>query len=128
MFKRPQGDAPETPAPLAWPQATEQSRPWSFWWWMGSAVDKENLRKELIRYRDAGWGGVHIIPIYGAKGSESKYIDYLSPKWMEMLSYTVTEAHSLGLGVDMTTGTGWCFGGPTVSSFKPNFFTLAMKR
>lgn len=78
---------------------------------MGSAVDKTNLTRELTRYRDAGYGGVHIIPIYGARGWESNYISYLSPKWMEMLDYTVREADRLDLGVDMTTGTGWCFGG-----------------
>ncbi len=102
--------------PLAWPPANSECRPWSYWWWPGSAVDKENLTRELTRYRDAGWGGVHIIPIYGAKGWEGKFIDYLSPKWMEMLRHTVTEAQRLGLGVDMTTGTGWCFGGPNVSN------------
>lgn len=78
---------------------------------MGSAVDKANLTRELGRYRAAGYGGVHIIPIYGAKGWESNYISYLSPKWMEMLDHTVREAKRLDLGVDMTTGTGWCFGG-----------------
>ena len=87
---------------------------------MGSAVDRTNLTRELQRYHDAGLGGVHIIPIYGAKGWESNYISYLSPKWMEMLGYTVTEAHRLGLGVDMTTGTGWCFGGPDVSDHDAN--------
>ncbi|MCX6908398.1 MAG: glycosyl hydrolase, partial [Verrucomicrobia bacterium] len=81
---------------------------------MGSAVDKENLTKELTRYQDAGWGGVHIIPIYGAKGWEPKFIEYLSPQWMEMLRHTVTETRRLGMDVDMTTGTGWCFGGPNV--------------
>jgi hypothetical protein len=91
---------------LAWPSVTQECRPWSYWWWLGSAVDKENLTKELTRYRDAGWGGVHIIPIYGAKGWEAKFVDYLSPRWMEMLKHTVTEAQRLGLGVDMTTGTG----------------------
>ena len=109
----PAADA--TTDPLAWPSLTQDSRPWSYWWWLGSAVDKENLTKELTRYRDAGWGGVHIIPIYGAKGWEAKFIAYLSPQWMEMLKHTVTEAQRLGLGVDMTTGTGWCFGGPNVS-------------
>lgn len=104
--------APENP--LAWPAAAETARPWSYWWWLGSAVDKENLTRELTRYRDAGWGGVHIIPIYGAKGWEPQFIDYLSPDWMEMLRHTVSEAHRLGLEVDMTTGTGWCFGGPNV--------------
>jgi hypothetical protein len=106
--------AAETDDPLAWPEATEESRPWSYWWWMGSAVDKENLTRELTRYRDAGWGGLHIIPIYGAKGRESKFIEYLSPQWMEMLRHAVGEARRLGMDVDMTTGTGWCFGGPNV--------------
>jgi len=98
-------------APLEWPVITREQRPWAYWWWMGSAVDTNNLTSELTRYRDAGYGGVHIIPIYGAKGSESNYIRYLSPHWMEMLDYTVREAKRLDLGVDMTTGTGWCFGG-----------------
>ena len=59
-------------------------------------------------------GGVHIIPIYGAKGSESRYIEYLSPKWMAMLRHTVSEAERRDMFVDMSTGTGWCFGGPNV--------------
>lgn len=96
---------------FAWPAITHEQRPWAYWWWMGSAVDKSNLTRELTRYREAGYGGVHIIPIYGAKGWESNYISYLSPQWMEMLDHTVREAKRLDLGVDMTTGTGWCFGG-----------------
>jgi hypothetical protein len=104
----------------AWPAITAQTRPWAFWWWMGSAVDKTNITKELTRYHDAGLGGVHIIPIYGAKGFESNYISYLSPKWMEMMGWSVAEANRLGMGVDMTTGTGWCFGGPQVSDQDAN--------
>src|SRR5438309_1709331 len=100
--------------PLAWPPVTKECRPWCYWWWMGSAVDPANLTKELQRYQQASLGGVHIIPIYGAKGWEDKDIDFLSPKWMDMLKYTIREAQRLGLGVDMTTGTGWCFGGPQV--------------
>jgi hypothetical protein len=87
---------------------------------MGSAVDPTNLTHELQRYHDAGLGGVHIIPIYGAKGWESHYLSYLSPRWMEMMGYTVAEAHRLDMGVDMTTGTGWCFGGPNVSDQDAN--------
>jgi hypothetical protein len=114
-----------TPAPaaddaFAWPAITSQTRPWAYWWWMGSAVDKTNLTRELQRYHDAGLGGVHIVPIFGARGWESNYISYLSPKWMDMMGDTVAEAHRLGLGVDMTTGTGWCFGGPEVSDRDAN--------
>jgi len=110
-------------APLDWPPITSETRPWAYNWWLGSAVDPTNLTRELTRYRDAGLGGIHIIPIYGAKGWEDKYIDYLSPRWMEMLQHTVTEADRLGLGVDMTTGTGWCFGGPNVTEHDANITT-----
>lgn len=104
------GDAQGSP----WPEGGPETRPWSYWWWMGSAVDEANLRRELELVRAAGWGGLHIIPIYGAKGWEDRYIEYLSPKWLDMLRYTVSEARRLELGVDMTTGTGWCFGGPNI--------------
>jgi len=106
--------------PLAWPPITSQTKPWAFNWWMGSAVDKTNLTKELQRYHDAGLGGIHIIPIYGAKGFESKYLKYLSPEWMDMMGWAVSEANRLGMGVDMTTGTGWCFGGPQITDEDAN--------
>ena len=48
---------------FSWPVITREQRPWAYWWWMGSAVDKTNLTRELTRYHDAGYGGVHIIPI-----------------------------------------------------------------
>ena len=48
-----------------WPTITQQTRPWTRWWWMGSAVDKANLTHLLTQYRDAGLGGVEITPIYG---------------------------------------------------------------
>ena len=98
------------------PVQTKECRPWTYWWWMGSAVDKQNLSHLLETYHKAGIGGVHIIPIYGVKGYEDRFIDYLTPEWLEMLQHTVAEARRLDMGVDMSTGTGWPFGGPTVSA------------
>lgn len=106
---------PVAAGPLDWPDAVDGCRPWAYNWWLGSAVDEENLTKELERYRAGGLGGIHVVPIYGAKGAESRYIDYLSPRWMEMLAFAVKEGERIGVGVDMTTGTGWCFGGPNIS-------------
>jgi hypothetical protein len=99
----------------AWPAVTRECRPGAYWWWMGSAVDTENIAKELQRYKDCGIGGVHVIPIYGAKGAGTRYLQYLGSDWMKAFSFAVQEARRLDLNVDMTTGTGWCFGGPTVS-------------
>ena len=108
------GDSEPIDPALRWPAGTRECRPWAYNWWLGSAVDTNNLARELRRYRDAGLGGIHVIPIYGAKGAEPRYLDYLSPAWFEAFQFCVEEAGRLGLGVDLTTGSGWCFGGPNV--------------
>jgi hypothetical protein len=81
---------------------------------MGSAVDSAGITSALTTYHDAGIGGVEIAPIYGAKGFEARYVDFLSPAWMQLLNFTTTTAGRLQMGVDLTTGTGWPFGGPQV--------------
>lgn len=104
-------------ATIEWPAATQRTRPWTRWWWLGSAVDEAGITRQLELFQQAGIGGVEICPIYGAKGAESRFIEFLSPRWMEMLAHTIREAERLGLGVDLTTGTGWPFGGgPNVTA------------
>lgn len=98
-----------------WPEIKTETRPWTRWWWMGNAVDEKNISSLLETYSKAGIGGVEIAPIYGAKGFEKRYLQYLSPEWMKQLNFTVQKAGTLGMGVDLTTGTGWPFGGPQVS-------------
>lgn len=107
--------APKSASSSAWPTATRDQKPWTRWWWLGSAVDKANITRELEAFAAAGFGGVEITPIYGAKGYEDRYLTFLSPQYVEMLAFTCTEAKRLGLGVDMATGTGWPFGGKQVS-------------
>jgi hypothetical protein len=101
---------------LASAQGVSTTKPWTFWWWMGSAVSKEDIHHQLTTFAKSGLGGVHIIPIYGVKGYESRNIPFLSDRWLEMMMYTVKEGRRLGLGVDMTTGTGWPFGGPNIAN------------
>ncbi|WP_198664886.1 glycosyl hydrolase [Lewinella sp. IMCC34191] len=98
-------------------QATGRTaRPWTYWWWMGSAVNKTEIKRQLTLFAESGLGGVHIIPIYGAKGYEEQFLPFLSESWLEMAVYTVDEADKLNMGVDMTLGTGWPFGGPWVDA------------
>ena len=97
-----------------WPKTTETAKPWTRWWWMGNAVDEKGLDKQLTTLHKAGFGGVEIVPIYGAKGFEKQYLTYLSPDWMKMLQFTTNKAKSLNMGVDMSVGTGWPIGGPQV--------------
>src|SRR5688572_10565752 len=99
-----------------WPETTQTAKPWTRWWWPGSAVEREPLRAQLEAFAAAGLGGVEITPIYGARGGEKRDVEFLSPQWAELLAFTAAEARRLGLGVDMATGTGWPFGGPEVSA------------
>lgn len=104
-----------SPAPLAaWPEPTRENKPWIRWWWPGSGVDEPNLTRELESFAANGLGGVEITPIFGARGYESRYVDFLSPRWVQLLEHTGREAKRVGLGVDMATGTGWPFGGPWI--------------
>jgi alpha-L-rhamnosidase len=91
------------------------AKPWTRWWWMGSGVDEAGIKKQLTQLAKAGFGGVEIVPIYGAKGFESNYIKYLSLQWMKMLDYTVAQAKALGMGVYISVGTGWPIGGSHVT-------------
>ncbi len=100
---------------LAWPVITKEAKPWTRWWWLGNAVDAQSLTYRMEEMSKAGIGGVEITPIYGTKGFENRFIDFLSPEWMQMLSYTINEGKRLNMGVDMNTGTGWPFGGPQIT-------------
>jgi hypothetical protein len=91
------------------------NKPWTRWWWMGSAVDETGIKKQLTQMATAGFGGVEIVPIYGAKGYEATYVKYLSPQWMRLLDYTVAQAQALNMGVYISVGTGWPIGGTHVT-------------
>ena len=72
----------------SWPEAKQAAKAGARWWWLGSAVDKENLKWNLKQYAEHGIGAVEITPIYGVQGNDANNIPYLSDKWMEMLRYT----------------------------------------
>ncbi len=97
-----------------WPEATREAKAGTRWWWLGSAVDKDNLKWSLDEYARAGIGAVEITPLYGVVGNEKNEISFLSPRWMQALRDVEDIAAADGIEVDMNNGTGWPFGGPEV--------------
>ncbi|MGA2348799.1 MAG: glycosyl hydrolase [Terracidiphilus sp.] len=95
------------------------ARPMMRWWWFGPAVTKPELQKELETMRSAGIGGVEIQPVYPvmlddeAKGV--KNLQYLSPEFLDDISYVNDMGQSLGLRIDITLGSGWPYGGPNTT-------------
>ena len=64
-------------------------------------------------------GGFEVQPVYplvlddASKGI--KTLPFLSPEFLDALRFTADKARELGLRFDLTLGSGWPFGGPTVS-------------
>ena len=99
----------------SWPAPRPEAKAGTRWWWLGSAVDKENLQWNLSEYARAGIGAVEITPLYGVQGNDKNNIPFLSPEWMQALKTVEDIARPLGIEVDMNCGTGWPFGGPHIS-------------
>ena len=97
-----------------WPTPQQEAKAGARWWWLGSAVDKQNLQWTMQQYADHGIGALEITPIYGVQGNQQNNIPYLSDQWMEMLREVQKNGQQMGIEVDMATGTGWPFGGPWV--------------
>lgn len=98
-----------------WPEPMPEAKPAARWWWLGSAVDKENLSYNIAEYAKAGIGELEITPIYGVQGNEANDIPFLSKEWMDMYKHTVSAGARHGVKIDLNTGTGWPFGGPDVT-------------
>ena len=67
-----------------WIPIPQEAKPYTRWWWLGSAVDSAGLDYNLSAYAKAGIGGVEITPIYGVQKATNN-ITYLSSEWMNKL-------------------------------------------
>ena len=96
----------------------DDSRIMMRWWWFGPTITKTELEREMRLMKEGGIGGFEIQPVYpvvlddASKGL--KTIPFLSDEFIEMVRFTQEKARELGLRVDLTIGSGWPFGGPTV--------------
>src|SRR5690606_23212445 len=50
--------------PITFQQPAKAFRPWTVWWWFGSAPGNDQIQWELEQMDAAGIGGVEIVPIY----------------------------------------------------------------
>ena len=50
---------------LAWPEERPEARPGAYWWWPDSAVTEADLTWNMETYREAGFGNLGTIGIYG---------------------------------------------------------------
>ena len=56
------------------PPNTETTKPGARWWWLGSAIDKENISWNMKQYADCGIGAHDMTLIYGGLKNEQNNI------------------------------------------------------
>ncbi len=110
-------DAPATAASMKTPPSSFRMTAW--WLWYGPAVTRQEVLRELREMRRAGIGGVTIYPCYPQQVDDPalgiRNLRFLSPEYLEVYRYAVQAAKALGMTVDVTGGSGWPFGGPSVT-------------
>jgi len=88
------------------------------WWWFGSAVEKPELEREMRTMKDGGIGGFEVQPVYPLTLDDPqlglKNLPYLSPEFLDALTFTGQKARELGMRMDLTLCSGWPYGGPHV--------------
>jgi len=87
------------------------------WWWFGPAVTDVELARELEVMKAGGIGGVEVQAVYpvALDGDGIRTEPYLSDAFLKHLRAASDKAAALGLRFDLTLGSGWPYGGPSVT-------------
>ncbi len=94
------------------------ARPMMRWWWFGPAVVHAELEREIVAMKNGGFGGFEIQPVYPMELDDParviKNVPYLSPGFLDAVSFANRTGRANGLRVDMTLASGWPYGGPHI--------------
>lgn len=89
------------------------------WWWFGPAVTKPELEREMRLMKEGGIGGFEVQAVYPLSPDDPtagiKNLPYLSDEFIDALRFVSAKAKELGLRMDLTLGSGWPYGGPSVA-------------
>jgi hypothetical protein len=88
------------------------------WWWFGPSATHAELERELRAMKQGGIGGVEVQAVYplALDDPATGFHNYrhLSDEFLDALRFTRQVTAQLGMRMDVTLGSGWPFGGPTI--------------
>ena len=91
----------------------KEARIWVYWFWLNGNLTPEGMTADLEAMKRAGVGGVLIMEV--DQGAPVGPVAFMSDRWRELFKHMVSEAHRLGLEVNMNNDAGWNgSGGPWV--------------
>ena len=94
------------------PPAEAKARTW--WHWVNGHVSRKGITADLEAMHRLGIQEAQLFNVdVGLSGGTLKY---LSPEWLNMLAFTVSEAKRLGMEIGLNNSAGWSSsGGPWIT-------------
>jgi hypothetical protein len=100
----------ETKDPFGWNEMPSTAYPGAYWWWLGSAVNEQELDHEIQSLSEVGIKTLRLDAIYKGEGSSIPTRDYLSDGWNAAANQAAVLCASYGVQLDLW-GNGWPLGG-----------------
>jgi len=101
-----------------WTSPPEESKSWTFWYWMYGAVSKEGITADIEAMKRVGLAGAYLMPIKGVPEQPfiNPSVEQLSPEWWEMVRFALEEADRVGLKIGFHICDGFALaGGPWIT-------------
>jgi hypothetical protein len=90
------------------------ARPWVYWFPLDGNITSNGITADLEAMKRVGIGGVlYMETDQGAPAGQARFA---GPLWRDLVKHICSEAHRLGLEVNMNNDAGWCgSGGPWIT-------------
>ena len=90
--------------------------PWVYWFWLDVNVTHAGITADLEAMKAVGIAGVLIMDVDQGTPASFNGAKFGDAKWYELFKFACSEAHRLGIHINMTNDAGWCgSGGPWVT-------------
>ena len=92
----------------------DSARPWVYWEFQDGHLTREGMKADLEAMQKAGIGGA-LYQEVSAMGIPKGPVEFMSPKWQDLIVGAMRDCDRLGLEFSLSTGPGWCgAGGPWI--------------
>jgi len=99
-------------------QPPADARPMVRWWWFGPSATTTEIDREIAAMRAEGFGGFEVQATYPLSPDDPargiRNVPFLSPPFLAALRHAGETARAADMRIDVTLGSGWPYGGPSV--------------
>ena len=95
----------------------ENTKPWTFWYWMYGAVSEEGIKADLQAMKDIGLGGCYLMPVRAAeeRPEYNGQANAMSDNFWRLVDCSFQQADQLGLKMGIHLCDGFALaGGPWI--------------